>query len=170
MRNFGCASVVDRASEYDCTVARLVAIRRLQIEYSLTERTVEQELIPMAKALNIGCDGVVAAGRRRAEREIPRGSGAGPGAEPGRMSSEMMKGFLPEQQRTERVVTAVKAVAGEVGRSMAQVALAWLSLPGCAGDSDYWGAEVIAVAGQPGEFGAEAFGGAGQEAGPGQQD
>jgi aryl-alcohol dehydrogenase-like predicted oxidoreductase len=45
--------------------------------------------------------------------------------EPGRMSSEMMKGFLPEQQRADRVVAAVKSVAEEAGRSLAQVALAW---------------------------------------------
>jgi aryl-alcohol dehydrogenase-like predicted oxidoreductase len=42
------------------------------------------------------------------------------------MSSDMMKGFLPEQQRADRVVAAVKAVSDETGRSMAQVALAWL--------------------------------------------
>jgi aryl-alcohol dehydrogenase-like predicted oxidoreductase len=33
---------------------------------------------------------------------------------------------MPEQQRTERVVAAVKTVSDQVGRSMAQVALAWL--------------------------------------------
>ena len=42
------------------------------------------------------------------------------------MSGDMMKEFLPEQQRTERIVSAVKTVSDEVGRSMAQVALAWL--------------------------------------------
>ena len=38
----------------------------------------------------------------------------------------MMKDFLPEQQRADRVVAAVKSVANEAGRSLAQVALAWL--------------------------------------------
>jgi aryl-alcohol dehydrogenase-like predicted oxidoreductase len=33
---------------------------------------------------------------------------------------------MPEQQRTDRVVAAVKKVSDQVGRSMAQVALAWL--------------------------------------------
>jgi len=47
-------------------------------------------------------------------------------SEPGRMSSDMMKGFMPEQQRASRVVAAVKAVSDQTGRSMAQVALAWL--------------------------------------------
>jgi aryl-alcohol dehydrogenase-like predicted oxidoreductase len=94
----------------------------LQIEYSLIERTVERELIPMAKALNLGLtawsplSGGVLSGKYH-------GHGS---SEQGRMSSDMMKGFMPEQQRTDRVVAAVKAVSDETGRSMAQVALAWL--------------------------------------------
>jgi aryl-alcohol dehydrogenase-like predicted oxidoreductase len=37
-----------------------------------------------------------------------------------------MKDFMPEQQRTDRIVAAVKTVTDEAGRTMAQVALAWL--------------------------------------------
>ena len=42
------------------------------------------------------------------------------------MSTEGMKEFLPEEQRATRIISAVKAVSEQVGRSMAQVALAWL--------------------------------------------
>jgi aryl-alcohol dehydrogenase-like predicted oxidoreductase len=94
----------------------------LQIEYSLIERTVERELIPMAKALNIGVTAwsPLAGG-------VLTGKYHGPGSsEPARLKSEMMKDFLPEEQRAKRVVAAVKAVSEETGRSMAQVALAWL--------------------------------------------
>ena len=42
------------------------------------------------------------------------------------MSSDMMKEFMPDEQRARRIVAAVKAVADEAGHSMAQVALAWL--------------------------------------------
>jgi aryl-alcohol dehydrogenase-like predicted oxidoreductase len=42
------------------------------------------------------------------------------------MSSDMMKEFMPEQQRTGGIVAAVKTVSDETGRGMAQVALAWL--------------------------------------------
>src|SRR5271165_560908 len=93
----------------------------LQIEYNLIERTVERELIPMAKALNIGVTawsplaGGVLTGKYHGH--------ASPGD--GRMTSDMMKGFLPEQQRAERIVAALKKVADETGRGMAQVALAW---------------------------------------------
>ncbi len=94
----------------------------LQIEYSLIERSVEQELIPMAKALNLGLTawsplaGGVLTGKYH-------GHGS---SEHGRMNSDMLKGFMPEQQRTSRVVAAVKAVSDQIGRGMAQVALAWL--------------------------------------------
>ncbi len=44
----------------------------LQIEYSLIERTVERELIPMAKALKPRLDRVVATVQGRADRQVPR--------------------------------------------------------------------------------------------------
>src|SRR5215472_15669524 len=47
-------------------------------------------------------------------------------SEQARLSSDMLKDFRPDQQRADRVVAAVKKVSDEVGRSMAQVALAWL--------------------------------------------
>jgi aryl-alcohol dehydrogenase-like predicted oxidoreductase len=95
----------------------------LQIEYSLMERTVERELIPMAKALSIG---VTAWSPLASGLLTGKYHGHGSSAEPGRMSSDMMKDFKPEQQRADRVVAAVKKVSDELGRSMAQVALAWL--------------------------------------------
>ncbi len=93
----------------------------LQIEYSLIERTVERELIPMAKALEIGVTAwsPLAGG-------ILTGKYNGPAQEAGRFSSDMMKGFLPEKDRQERVVAGVRKVNEETGRSLAQVALAWL--------------------------------------------
>ncbi len=94
----------------------------LQIEYSLIERTVERELIPMAKALSVG---VVA--WSPLARGVLSGKYHGEGkADGGRMTKEGMKEFLPEEQRATRIISAVKAVSEQVGRSMAQVALAWL--------------------------------------------
>jgi aryl-alcohol dehydrogenase-like predicted oxidoreductase len=94
----------------------------LQIEYSLIERSVERELIPMAKALNLG----VTAWSPLANGVLT-GKYHGHGlSEAGRMSSDTMKQFLPEQQRADRIVAAVKTVSNETGRSMAQVALTWL--------------------------------------------
>jgi aryl-alcohol dehydrogenase-like predicted oxidoreductase len=93
----------------------------LQIEYSLIERTMERELIPMAKVLNLGLTAwsPLASGMLTGKYH---GHGS---SEPGRMSNDTMKEFLPEQQRTDRIVATVKTVSDEIGLSMAQVALAW---------------------------------------------
>jgi len=45
----------------------------------------------------------------------------------GRMTNEGMKAFYPErEQRAASMISAVKSVSERTGRSMAQVALAWL--------------------------------------------
>src|SRR5712675_1299371 len=94
----------------------------MQIEYSLIERTVERELIPMAKALNLGVlawsplAGGVLSGKYHGEGK----------ADGGRMTNEGVKEFFPKEQRAEPIISAVKSVAKQTGRSMAQVALAWL--------------------------------------------
>jgi aryl-alcohol dehydrogenase-like predicted oxidoreductase len=94
----------------------------LQMEYNLVERTVERELIPMAKALNLGvlawsplARGVLTGKYHREGK-----------AEGGRMTNEGLKEFLPEEQRAAPIISAVKAVSEQTGRSMAQVAIAWL--------------------------------------------
>jgi aryl-alcohol dehydrogenase-like predicted oxidoreductase len=95
----------------------------LQLEYSLIERTVERELIPMAKALNLGVlafsplAGGFLTGKYHGEGK-PDG---------GRMTNEGVKAFYPErEQRAASMISAVKSVSEQTGRSMAQVALAWL--------------------------------------------
>jgi aryl-alcohol dehydrogenase-like predicted oxidoreductase len=94
----------------------------LQIEYSLMERTVERELIPMAKALNLG---VLAWSPLARGVLIGKYHGEGK-ADGGRMTNEGLKAFLPEEQRAAPIISAVKSVAEQTGRSMARVALAWL--------------------------------------------
>src|SRR5258707_2913016 len=94
----------------------------LQLEYSLIERTVERELVPMARALNLG----VLAWSPLA-RGVLTGKYHGEGkAEGGRMTNEGMKEFLLKEQRAAPIISAVKSVSDQTGRSMAQVALAWL--------------------------------------------
>ena len=94
----------------------------LQIPYNLIERTVERELIPMAKALDIGVTGWSPLSNGVLTGKY-HGHG---GSELGRMNSDTMKTFMPEQQRATRIVAAVKIVSEQTGCSMAQVALAWL--------------------------------------------
>jgi aryl-alcohol dehydrogenase-like predicted oxidoreductase len=94
----------------------------LQIPYNLIERTVERELIPMAKALDIG----VTAWSPLSNGVLTGKYHGHGGSELGRMNSDTMKTFMPEQQRATRIVAAVKIVSAQTGCSMAQVALAWL--------------------------------------------
>ena len=94
----------------------------LQIEYNLIERTVERELVPMAKALNLGLTAWSPLARGMLTGKY-HGHGS---SEQGRMNNDTMKGLMPEKQRTERIVAAIKTVSDETGRSMAQIALAWL--------------------------------------------
>ncbi len=94
----------------------------LQIEYSLIERSVERELVPMAKALHLGLTAwsPLASGILTGKYH-----GHGP-SEPGRMGNDAMKEFLPDPQRADRIVAALKTVSDQIGCSMAQAALAWL--------------------------------------------
>src|SRR4030088_1664790 len=94
----------------------------LQIEYNLIERTVERELIPMAKALNLG----VLAWSPLAKGVLTGKYHGEDKADGARLANERMKEFLVEEQRAAPIISAVKSVSEQVGRSMAQVALAWL--------------------------------------------
>ncbi|MBV8894361.1 MAG: aldo/keto reductase [Acidobacteria bacterium] len=94
----------------------------LQIEYSLVQRTVERELVPMAKALKVG----VLAWSPLANGVLTGKYHGHGNAEAGRMSRQEVHEFLPEQERTKRIIAAVRAVAEQNECSMAQVALAWL--------------------------------------------
>jgi len=93
----------------------------LQIEYSLIERTVERELIPMAKAFKLGLVAwsPLAGG-------ILSGKYHSGGAKDARYSTETAKAFRRSGEQIDRIVAAVQRVSQQVGHSPAQVALAWL--------------------------------------------
>ena len=94
----------------------------LQIEYSLIERTVERELIPMAQALGLG----LVAWSPLAGGVLTGKYNAGQSDGSRRYSSEMMRDFLPDPGRQERIVKALQEISRQTGHSLAQVALAWL--------------------------------------------
>src|SRR5258708_93976 len=93
----------------------------LQIEYNLIERTVERELIPAAKALGMGVTAwsPLAGGVLTGKYGTAKASDA-------RFSIEMMQAHQARGERVDRIVAAVRGVAGEVHQSPAEVALAWL--------------------------------------------
>ncbi len=98
----------------------------LQIEYSLLERTVERELIPMAKDQQMT---VLAWSPLRngllTGKYLPENAKQSE-ADGARMHSEMMKGFGGVEESAHATVREVVAVGKELGVSAAQVALAWL--------------------------------------------
>lgn len=94
----------------------------LQVEYSLIERTVERELIPMAKALNLGVTAWSPLAGGWLSGKYAAGNKAG-----GRLDAEQLRdNALKIDERAKGIVLEVAAVAKEIGRSSAQIALAWL--------------------------------------------
>jgi len=96
----------------------------LQIQYSLIERTAERDLLPMAKALDIGV--------------TPWGV-LGMGILTGKYLAHAEKGFAADTRfavgswaeekltpRNQRIAQELAAVASDLGRPPGQVALAWL--------------------------------------------
>ena len=104
----------------------------LQIEYSLVERTVERELIPMAEALGLGvlpwsplASGVLTGKYSRADLDQAGGGASVTGT---RRDVAASVGALSE--RSLAIADVVAGVARELDRSPAQVAIAWTLLNG----------------------------------------
>src|SRR3981081_2905420 len=101
----------------------------------------------MTKALNLGLTAWSPLARGMLTGKY-HGHGS---SEQGRMNNDTMKGLMPEKQRTERIVAAIKTVSDDTGRSMAQIALAWLRYRPVPGHPHRRRAKALSVAGQPRE-------------------
>ena len=95
----------------------------LQVEYSLIERTPERDLLPMARAFGLTLTPWSPLGQG-----ILTGKYNGGGKEDGARLSDGGSARLNE--RSLAVAQAVVDVAGEIGRTPSQVALAWLLAQG----------------------------------------
>jgi aryl-alcohol dehydrogenase-like predicted oxidoreductase len=99
----------------------------LQIEYSLIERTGERDLIPMARELGLGVmpysplAGGVLTGKYGRDDLIASSPGPDGAA---RKSFNLAQGMLTE--RNLAIAEVVREVATELGRTPAQVGLAWV--------------------------------------------
>lgn len=122
-------------AQYEAIFKNWTPVVALQIEYSLAERTVEHELIPMAREMGMGVTpwsplkGGLLTGKYRRGKDAPaEGRGAS-----GRQIDD----------RTYDLIETLVAVADEVGCSPAQAALAWVQQrPGVA--SSIIGARTMA--------------------------
>jgi aryl-alcohol dehydrogenase-like predicted oxidoreductase len=114
---------------WKCAQAQLLAHMRgfspliaLQIEYSLLERTVEGELVPMARELGLGITpwaplkaGVLSGKYRRGQTPEQSGRSAGKQLD----------------ERAYKVIDELDAIAKEANSTLSRVAIAWLrSRPG----------------------------------------
>lgn len=98
----------------------------LQIPYSLVERTVERELIPMTEAMGLAvlpwsplAGGVLTGKYGRSDLETDGGMGA-------RKAVAAGNGFLTE--RALKIAAVVQELAAEAGTTPSRVALAWTLL------------------------------------------
>jgi aryl-alcohol dehydrogenase-like predicted oxidoreductase len=101
----------------------------LQLEYSLTERTIEREHVDCAREFGMGitpwsplASGFLAGKYKRGEDG--KGSGEGRLA---LLASGNNPAFQKYTERNWKTLDALREVADEVGKPMAQVALAWAS-------------------------------------------
>lgn len=94
-----------------------------QIEYSLLQRTVERELIPMARSLDIGVTAWSPLANGWLTGKYTQNDGNG---EARRLDNEGMSAFVQQNDRNLAIARAVDEVAGQIGCSSAQVALSWL--------------------------------------------
>jgi aryl-alcohol dehydrogenase-like predicted oxidoreductase len=103
-------------------------ISALQLEYSLVERNIEREHVPVSRELGIGiCPWSPLAGGLLTGK-YKRGAGGGEGD--GRLEKTKGSGNPVFEKFTERnwkIVDALVAVAQELNRSPAQVALNWIT-------------------------------------------
>jgi aryl-alcohol dehydrogenase-like predicted oxidoreductase len=113
---------------WKCAQAQTIALFRgweplcaLQIEYSLLERTVEGELIPMAMEMGMGVTpwsplkGGILTGKYTRDNHPEEGEG--------RYKQDSR--YLTD--KTYDIVDALKEIAGDHGKSPAQIALAWVT-------------------------------------------
>ena len=114
----------------------------LQYSYSLLDRRVELDILPAGQALGLGLvawsplgAGMLTGkyGREKMTEAGPAGSlpdGAGntlDGGSDGRLNGDNPFGGMLFTDRNFDVVDALRAVSAEIGRPMAQVALAWVA-------------------------------------------
>ena len=96
----------------------------LQVEYSLIERTCDRELLPMARELDLAVTvwSPLAGGLLTGKYA----EGGGTLKEEKRLEHPMVAPLVDITERKRTIVTAVVKVAETIGKTPAQVALAWL--------------------------------------------
>ncbi|WP_263970633.1 aldo/keto reductase [Leptolyngbya sp. KIOST-1] len=123
-----CPSLVVAQAQTLATARHWETISAVQLEYSLVERNIEFEYTAMAQALGTGiivwsplASGLLSGKYRPSEQG---------GVGEGRLSTLANSGnpaFNKFTKQNWAILAELEAVAGELGRSMAQVALNWVA-------------------------------------------
>lgn len=123
------AWVVSRAQAFH-ELRGLSPVACMQLEYSLVQRSIEREHLPLAKACDIGvtawsplASGILSGKYTRQRPPSPSGS---PSA-PLRLDSMQLQSL---SERNRAIALAVDAVADRLGAASSQVALAWVMARG----------------------------------------
>lgn len=101
------------------------AFASLQPEYSLITRDIERELLPLCRTEDLAVlpwsplGGGILTGKYRPGEDLPAGTRGGETEEPITFTYRL-------DERAWKVVDAVRKVAGEIGKTEAQVALNWV--------------------------------------------
>jgi aryl-alcohol dehydrogenase-like predicted oxidoreductase len=117
------AWAVSRAQAFS-DLRGLAPIAAMQLEYSLVQRSIEREHLPLGRTYNIAITawsplaGGILSGKY---------TSAAPAAGPKRMDSMQLQ---PLDERNRRIAETVDAVAARLGVRSAQVALAWVIAKG----------------------------------------
>jgi aryl-alcohol dehydrogenase-like predicted oxidoreductase len=104
----------------------------LQLPYSLVERSIEHEFVPLAQNLGLGLTvwSPLGMGMLSGKYRPDKSGATGEGRLTMHKNSEGLGHFTP---RNWQIVTTLEGVARELGRSMAQVAVNWVATqPGIA--------------------------------------
>lgn len=113
------AWVVSRAQTF-ADLRGLVPVSAMQLEYSLVQRSIEREHLPLARAHDIAVTAWSPLAGGILSGKYTRGSGAD-GAK--RMDSMQLQ---PLDERNRAIATALDGIADTLGATSGQVALAWM--------------------------------------------
>jgi aryl-alcohol dehydrogenase-like predicted oxidoreductase len=102
----------------------------LQVEYNLLERTAERELLPMARALDIGVTAWTPLASGWLSGKYCKNGSAATGksskSEPNRLDDPIASGFVRRSEHNMSIAEEVSQIASEIDQTPSQVALNWL--------------------------------------------
>ncbi len=130
IRYFGLSNIPAWYATRAATLAQAHAIPgpvALQLEYSLVSRSIEREFLPAARECGLGvCPwSPLAAGFLAGKYQREEGGTRGTGV--GRLAGKNPFGDSKFTERNWQVLAALRGVADQLGRPLAQVALAWVA-------------------------------------------